>query len=90
MRQRFARLSEEEKQILQYYAAKGTRTNWLKQQNGAVIALREAGIIRLASTTGNILEGYAMMLTDDAVDILYEDLSVLDGSTQTYYTDKRY
>lgn len=86
---RLENLTEREKQILRYYFAKDTRGNKLRIENGDVQALTRAGIIFHSASLGSVLEGFAHNITDFAWDYINENPHVLDGTTNTYYTDER-
>lgn len=87
--ERLENLTEPEKQILRYYFAKNTRGNKLRIENGDVQALARAGIIFHSATLGSVLEGFAHNITDFAWDYIHQNPHVLDGITNTYYTDER-
>ncbi len=89
LRKRLARLTEDEKQILRFYIAKQSRSNTLRVTDGVVQALAGAGIIYRAATMGNMVEGFAYNINEIAWNVLNEDLALLDGTTDTYRTDKR-
>lgn len=82
-------LTEPEKQILRYYFSKNTRGNKLRIENGDVQALTRAGIIFQSASLGSLLEGFAHNITDFAWDYIHKTPRVLDGTTNTYYTDER-
>ena len=52
-------LTEEEKQILRFYIVKKSKTNILRVDNGVVRGLVAAGILRMSSPIGNVLDGFA-------------------------------
>lgn len=82
-------LTEDEKQILRYYIAENTRANTLRIDDGVVQGLRANGIIRRSASMGNALEGFAHNISDFAWDYLHEHPHLLEGTTDTYRTDKR-
>jgi hypothetical protein len=82
-------LTEEEKQILRYYIAKQSKTNVLRIDDGIVNGLRADGIIHLAARQGDIVEGFAHNIDEAAWEYLNEHEELLEGSTNTYRTDKR-
>lgn len=82
-------LTEDEKQILRYYFAKGTRSNTLKVDDGVVQELVACRIIYRSAQLGNMLEGFSHNISDLAWDYIHLNPSVLQGSTNTYRTDKR-
>lgn len=86
---RLENLTEPEKQILRYYFAKNTRGNKLRQESGDVQALVGARIIYLAAPIGSILEGFAHNINDFAWHYITEHPHVLQGTTNTCYTDER-
>jgi hypothetical protein len=87
--ERLHRLTEDEKQILRFYFAKETKTNVLRIDDGVVQGLVAARIIYQSARMGNILEGFAHNISDFAWDYLHEHQELLDGTTNTYRTDKR-
>jgi len=89
MTERLNRLTEDEKQILRYYFAKETRANTLRIDDGAVQGLVSEGIIYRSASVGNMVEGFAHNISDFAWNYLYVNLHLLEGSTNTYRTDKR-
>ena len=86
---RLHRLTEDEKQILRYYVAKNTRSNTLRVDDGIVQELVAEGIIYRSTSMGNMLEGFSHNISDVAWDYLHVYPNVLEGSTNTYRTDKR-
>lgn len=86
---RLENLTEPEKQILRYYVAKNTRGNYLRIESGDVQALTQARIIFQSASLGNILEGFAHNITDFAWEYIHKNPHVLEGTTNTYYTDER-
>ena len=72
--QRLHSLTEDEKQILRFYIAQQTKTNVLRTNDGVVNGLVASGIICLAASHGNILEGFAHNITDFAWEYLQENL----------------
>lgn len=87
--ERLENLTEPEKQIVRYYFAKNTRGNKLRIENGNVQALVHAGIIYQSASLGSVLEGFAHNITDFAWDYIHKHPHVLNGTTNTYYTDER-
>jgi hypothetical protein len=87
--ERLHRLTEEEKKILRFYIAQQTKTNVLRFDDGVVQGLVSAGIIFQSASIGNILEGFAYNITDDAWEHLHINPGLLDGTTNFYRTDKR-
>jgi hypothetical protein len=87
--QRLHRLTEDEKQILRYYVAKNTRSNTLDVRDGVVQELVAEGIIYQSASLGNLLEGFAHNISDIAWDYLHRYPKLLEGTTNTYRTDKR-
>jgi len=83
------RLTEGEKQILRFYFAKGTRSNTLRVDDGEVRELVACRILYRASEIGNLLEGFAHNISDFAWDYIHAHPEVLQGSTNTYRTDRR-
>jgi hypothetical protein len=82
-------LTEEEKQILRYYYATQSKTNTLRTDDGVVNGLVSKGIIHRAASLGNILEGFAHNINERAWEVLHENPDLLEGTTNTYRTDKR-
>ncbi|TDQ37002.1 superinfection exclusion B family protein [Thiopseudomonas denitrificans] len=82
-------LNEDEKQILRYYFAKETRANMLKINDGVVQGLVANRIIYRSASTGSLVEGFAHNITDVAWDYIQANPQVLQGTTNTYRTDKR-
>lgn len=82
-------LTEDEKQILRYYFAKGTRSNTLKVDDGVVQELVACRIIYRSAQLGNMLEGFSHNISDLAWDYVHSNPSILSGTTNTYRTDKR-
>jgi len=93
VRQRIAHklssLTEGEKQILRYYFAKDTRANTLKIDDGVVQGLVANRIIYRSASMGSILDGFAHNITDAAWNYICANPEVLQGTTNTYRTDKR-
>ncbi|WP_165720494.1 superinfection exclusion B family protein [Bordetella trematum] len=87
--QKLCSLTEDEKQILRYYFAKGTRANMLKVDDGVVQGLVANRIIYRSASMGNILEGFAHNITDVAWDYIHANPHILQGTTNTYRTDKQ-
>lgn len=82
-------LTEDEKQILRYYLAENTRANTLRIDDGVVQGLKASGIIHLSASIGNALEGFAHNINEFAWDYLRVHPHLLEGTTNTYRTDKR-
>ncbi len=82
-------LTEDEKQILRYYIAKNSRANTLRIDDGIVQGLVHTGIIYRSASLGTI-DGFAHNITPIAWDYLQVHPEILDGSTNTYRTDKCY
>ena len=82
-------LTEDEKQILRFYIAKQTRANVLRYDDGVVQGLVSDGIIYRSASLGNMLEGFAHNISDFAWDYLNVHPHLLQGTTNTYRTDKR-
>ena len=80
-------LTEEEKQILRFYIAKQTRTNYLRIGDGVVQGLEASGIIYQAHSIGDVLDGFAYNITEFAWEYLQKHHALLDGATNTYKTD---
>jgi hypothetical protein len=89
MCQALHRLTEEEKQILRFYYAMQSKTNTLRTDDGVVNGLVAKGIIHRAASLGNILEGFAHNIDERAWEVLHEKPELLEGTTNTYRTDKR-
>ncbi|WP_440216648.1 superinfection exclusion B family protein [Chromobacterium piscinae] len=87
--ERLQRLTEDEKQILRYYLAENTRANTLRIDDGVVQGLKASGIIHLSSSMGNALEGFAHNINEFAWDYLHVHPHLLEGTTNTYRTDKQ-
>lgn len=87
LRQRLRRLTEDEKQILRFYVARQTRTNYLRFGDGVVRGLEAEGIIYRASTIGSLDAGFAYNIGEVAWDCLNEDHSLLQGVTNLYRSD---
>ena len=87
--ERLNNLTEDEKQILRYYVQFRTRTNVLRIDDGVVQGLSRAGVIYVSAKVGSLLEGFAHNLTEIAWEYLQVHPEVLDGTTDTYRTDKR-
>ncbi len=82
-------LTENEKQILRFYIVENTRANTLRIEDGVVQGLKSDGIIYQSASLGSVLDGFAHNISDFAWDYLHANLHLLDGSTNTYRTDKR-
>lgn len=82
-------LTEDEKQILRYYFVKGTKSNTLKIDDGVVQELVTYSIIYRSAQLGNMLEGFSHNISDLAWDYIHLNPAILQGSTNTYRTDKR-
>jgi hypothetical protein len=89
MSERLNTLTEEEKQILRFYIAQQSKTNVLRLDDGIVQGLVSSGIIYRAASVGNMLEGFAYNISDFAWDSLNVYPHLLEGTTNTYRTDKR-
>jgi hypothetical protein len=87
--QRLNRLTEDEKKILRYYFAEQTRANSLRIDDGVVQELVAEGIIYRSASVGNMLDGFAHNISDIAWDYLNAHPDQLEGTTNTYRTDKR-
>ena len=87
--ERLHSLTEDEKQILRFYFARQTRANVLRAHDGVVQGLVAAGIIYQSASTGHILDGFAHNINDFAWDYLNKHIALLEGTTNTYRTDKR-
>ncbi|MDM0118904.1 superinfection exclusion B family protein [Variovorax arabinosiphilus] len=88
LKDRLSRLTEDEKQILRFYISKQTRTNVLRVDDGVVQGLVADRIIFRSANMGNVIEGFAHNIADGAWQVLNEDHSLLDGTTNFYRTDK--
>lgn len=86
--QRLQALTEDEKQILRFYVAHGTRSNTLRVDDGVVQGLVAAGIIHRASGLGNVLEGFAHNIGQIAWDELHKNPLLLNGETSLMRTDR--
>jgi hypothetical protein len=86
---RLCRLTEDEKQILRFYISEKTRTNTLSIEDGVVQELVSERIIYRSASVGSMLEGFAHNISDIAWDYLDDYPQLLEGSTNTYRTDKR-
>jgi superinfection exclusion protein B len=86
---RLHNLTEAEKQILRFYIAEQTKTNVLRFDDGVVQGLVSVGIIYQAASVGNVLEEFAYNISDFAWDYLRRNIYLLDGTTNTYRSDKR-
>lgn len=86
---RLNHLTEDEKQILRYYYAKQTRANYLRIDDGVVQELAKEGIIYCSASLGNMLDGFAHNISDIAWDYLHKHPHLLNGSTNTYRSDKQ-
>jgi hypothetical protein len=87
--QRLQCLTEDEKQILRFYIAENTRANNLRVDDGVVQGLKANGIIHLSASMGNALEGFAHNISEFAWNYLHVHPHLLEGTTDTYRTDKR-
>lgn len=87
--ERLNSLTEDEKQILRFYVAQQTKTNTLRVDDGVVQGLVASGIIFRAAAVGNILEGFSHNISDFAWNYLNVYPHVLEGTTNTYRTDRR-
>ena len=81
-------LTEEEKQILRYYIAKGTKCNYLRQQDGVVNGLIRHGVIYSSSLMGNTITGFACNIHDFVWAYLNKNKHLLEGETNTCITHK--
>jgi len=88
MTERLNSLTEDEKQILRFYFANETRANTLRIDDGVVQGLVSEGIIYRSASLGNMLDGFAHNISDFAWNYLYGNPHLLEGSTNTYRTDK--
>ena len=86
---RLNRLTEDEKQILRYYFSEQTRANSLRIDDGVVQELVTEGIIYRSASLGNMLDGFAHNISDIAWDYLHVHPHLLNGTTNTYRTDKQ-
>ena len=75
---------------MRYYFAKETRANMLKINDGVVQGLVANRIIYRSASTGSLVEGFAHNITDAAWDYIHANPEVLQGTTNTYRTDKRW
>lgn len=82
-------LTEDEKQILRFYLAENTRANSLRIDDGIVQELVAARIIYRSASLGTMLDGFAHNISDIAWDYLQLNPHLLEGTTNTYRTDKR-
>lgn len=87
--QKLSNLTEDEKQILRYYIAKNTRANMLKVDDGVVQGLVRDRIIYRSASMGNLIEGFAHNISNSAWDHLHANPQLLNGTTNSYRTDKR-
>ena len=85
---RLQNLNEDEKQILRFYVSQQTRSNTLRIDDGVVQGLVSAGIIYRSTQIGNMLEGFSYNIQDSSWEYLHEHPDLLDGSTNTYRTDR--
>jgi hypothetical protein len=88
LHKRLRTLTEGEKQILRYYFAKGTRSNRLKIDDGTVNGLVMSGIIYRAANHGNLISGFDHNITDEALEFIAANPVLLQGSTNSYRTDR--
>lgn len=86
---RLGHLTEGEKQILRYYFAKNTRANSLRVDDGVVQELVAEGIIYRSANLGDMIDGFAHNISDLAWDYIHLNPHLLDGTTNTYRTDKQ-
>lgn len=89
MTERLHRLTEHEKQILRFYIVQQSKTNVLRFDDGIVNGLESQGIIYRAASVGNLIEGVAYNICDFAWNYLNVYPHLLNGTTNTYRTDKR-
>ena len=87
--QKLSTLTEDEKQILRYYFVNNTRANVLNVGDGVVQGLVANHIIYRSASVGSLVEGFAHNITDIAWDYIHSHPDILQGSTNTYRTDKR-
>lgn len=87
--ERLLTLTEDEKQILRFYVAHSTRSNTLRVDDGVVQGLVAAGVIYRASGLGNMVEGFAHNISQEAWDELHKNPVLLRGETELARTDKR-
>jgi hypothetical protein len=71
------------------YFAKNTRANTLRVDDGVVQGLVADGLIHRSASIGNMLEGFAHNITDLVWDYIHVHPELLEGTTNTYRTDKR-
>ena len=83
-------LTEEEKQILRFYILKETKSNFLRPDDGIVQGLAAYRIIYPASSMGTLLNGLSYNISTFAWDYLQKHVELIDGTTATLRTDKRY
>lgn len=88
LKESLRRLTEDEKQILRFYHAKKTKTNYLRVADGAVQGLVAKDIIQLASSMGSVVDGFAHNINDIVWQELNEHPDLLVGTTNTCRTDK--
>lgn len=86
--QRLQCLTEDEKQILRFYVVHQTKTNTLRVNDGVVNGLVASGILYRAAAVGDLVQGFAHNLSEEAWQYLQIDPSVLDGNTNRVRTDK--
>jgi hypothetical protein len=82
-------LTEEEKQILRFYLTTQSKTNTLRIDDGIVNTLVAKDIIYRSSSQGTLHEGFSHNINNLAWDYLHENQGLLEGTTNTYRTDKR-
>jgi len=87
--ERLNSLTEDEKQILRFYMAEQTKANMLRIDDDVVKGLVTSGIIYRSASVGNILEGFAHNISEFAWNYLQVNPHVLNGTTNTYRTDRR-
>lgn len=87
--QRLGRLSEDEKQILRFYISQQTRANTLRIDDGVVQGLVAAGVIYRSAQIGSLVDGFSHNISEIAWKHLDKNEVLLEGSTNTYRTDKR-
>lgn len=85
--ERLNSLTEDEKQILRFYIAKQTKTNFLRIDDGVVQGLVSAGIIYRAANFGDIRR-FPYNISEIAWDYLNINQSLLVGTTNSWRTDK--
>ncbi len=87
IKKRLNALTEPEKQILRYYIAKETRTNYLYMYDGIVEGLKAAGILTPAAERGPPT-CYPYNITDEAWNYLKKNRHLLLGETDYWRNDQ--